>query len=338
MTAPDDLRRVLDAVPRVVLGEYPTPLQPLPALSRELGRPVFLKRDDQLGPAGGGNKTRKLEYFLAEARAQGYQAVATFGGLQSNHARLTAAAARMLGLEAHLFYFASRPERPEGNVVLAQLVGARMYFLGRGVRRAMPVERAGRLARLITYRHLRHDAYFIPLGGHSALGALGYVRAALELDEQAAALGLGRATVVVAAGTGGTLAGLVAGLALADSPLRPLGIDVGALWTGFAGSVGRLAGEVCERLGRPIGFAADAVPLLERTYVGRRYGTPTEAGLAAIRRLAETEGLLLDPVYTSKAFAGMLDLLARDELPPGEPVIFLHTGGLPALFARLPSP
>jgi D-cysteine desulfhydrase len=112
---------------------------------------------------------------------------------------------------------------------------------------------------------------------------------------------------------------------------------VGALWADFAASVGRLAAEVCERLGRPLSFGADAVPLIERTYVGRRYGTPTEAGLAAIRQLAETEGLLLDPVYTSKAFAGMLDLAARGELPAGEPVIFLHTGGLPALFARLPS-
>src|SRR5262249_28633508 len=155
----------------------------------------------------------------------------------------------------------------------------------------------------------RGDAYFIPLGGHSWLGALGYARAALELDEQAAALGLGRATVIVAAGTGGTLAGVIAGLALLESPLRPLGIDVGAPWPGFSASVGRLAGEVCERLGRDLRFEAGAVPLIERTYVGRRYGTPTEGGLAAIRRLAETEGLLLDPVYTSKAFAGMLDLV-----------------------------
>ena len=325
-------------MPRVVLGEYPTPLQPLASLSRELGRPIFLKRDDQLGPAGGGNKTRKLEYFLAEARGQGFKAVATFGGLQSNHARLTAAAARLLGMDAHLFYFAPQPERPEGNVVLAQLVGAHMHFLGRGVRRPMSVERAGRLARLITYRHLRNGAYFIPLGGHGWLGALGYARAALEIDEQAAALSLGRATVAVAAGTGGTLAGVIAGLALAESPLRPLGIDVGALWTGFTASVGRLAGEVCERLGRPLRFAADAVPLVESTYVGRRYGTPTEAGLAAMRQLAETEGLLLDPVYTAKAFAGMLDLAAQGALPSGEPLIFLHTGGLPALFARLPSP
>ena len=330
----DDVRQRLDAVPRIVLGAYPTPLEPLHAP----GGPLFIKRDDQLGPLCGGNKTRKLEYFMAEARAQGARAVATFGGLQSNHARLTAAVARLLGMEAHLFYFARRPERLEGNLVLAELAGAQMHFLGRGLRRRASVEQGARLARLITHRHLGREGYFIPLGGHGWLGALGYVRAALELDEQAAALGLGRATVVVAAGTGGTMAGVMAGLALAGSPLRVLGIDVGALWTGFAASVGRLAEEVCARLGQEIRFAAEAVPLVERTYVGRRYGTPSGPGLAAIRDLAGSDGVLLDPVYTGKAFAGLLDLRQRGQLPAGEPVIFLHTGGLPALFASLPPP
>ncbi|HET8644401.1 MAG TPA: pyridoxal-phosphate dependent enzyme [Vicinamibacteria bacterium] len=319
------------------MGEYPTPLQELPALSRRLGRPVFIKRDDQLGPAGGGNKTRKLEYLLAEARAQGATVVSTFGGLQSNHARLTAAAARVAGMEAHLFYFARRPEKLEGNLVLAELLGARMHFLGRGIRRRMSVERAARLARLIAWRRLG-EHYFIPLGGHGVLAAIGYVRGALEIDEQARALGLGRGNVVVAAGTGGTLAGVVAGLALAQSPLRPLGIDVGALWTDFTASVGSLAEQACAVLGSSLVFPAPAVPLMEGTYVGRRYGTPTPDGLAALELVAGAEGVLLDPVYTSKAFAGLLDLCATGALPAGEPVIFLHTGGLPALFATLPAP
>lgn len=338
MSRRDRVRARLEAEPRVVLGEYPTPLQPLAGLSRELGRPLLLKRDDQLGPAGGGNKTRKLEYLMAEAQVRGARKVATFGGLQSNHARLTAAVARMLGMEPHLFYFARRPDRLEGNLVLAELLGARMHFLGRGVRGKVTVERAIRLARTVAWLRCGPGTYFIPVGGHTWRGALGYVRAALELDEQARAQGLGPATVVVAAGTGGTLAGVMAGLALADSPLRPLGIDVGALWTGFAASVARLAEEVCERLGEPMRFDPATVPLVEDTYVGRRYGTPTEGGLAALRMLAQREGVLLDPVYTAKAFAGLLDLAARDALPAGEPVIFLHTGGQPALFATLPPP
>jgi 1-aminocyclopropane-1-carboxylate deaminase/D-cysteine desulfhydrase-like pyridoxal-dependent ACC family enzyme len=336
MHGPDELRRRLEAQPRVALGAYPTPLDPLPAVSRDLGRPVLVKRDDQLGPAGGGNKTRKLEHLMAEARAKGARRVATFGGLQSNHARLTAAAASMLGLEAHLFYFARRPERLEGNVRLAELLGAHMHFLGRGMRRKLTVERAARLARTIAAR--LGDHYFIPLGGHGVAGAVGYVRAALEIDEQARAMGLDRGTVVVAAGSGGTLSGVIAGLALIGSPFRPLGIDVGALWTGFAGSVGRLAEEVCAHLGRRMAFPPEAVPLVEGTYVGRRYGTPTEAGLAAVEMVARREGILLDPVYTGKAFAGLLDLAGRGVLAPGEPVIFLHTGGVPALFATLPPP
>jgi D-cysteine desulfhydrase family pyridoxal phosphate-dependent enzyme len=327
----------LEAQPRLVFGEYPTPLQALATTSAAVGCPLFVKRDDQLGPAGGGNKTRKLEYLMADARAAGARGVATFGGLQSNHARLTAAVAGMLGMEAHLFYFAPRPQRLEGNVLLADLLGAQMHFLGRGIRRKVTLEQAARLARTIAWRGAR-AAYFIPLGGHGWLGALGYVRAALEIDEQVRALGIDRGTVVVAAGTGGTLAGVVAGLALADSRLRPLGIDVGALWSGFAASVGRLAEEVCERLGQPTRFPPEAVPLIQGTYVGRRYGIPTEAGQAALRTLAQREGVLLDPVYTAKAFAGALDLVARGQLPAGEPVIFLHTGGSPALFATLPAP
>lgn len=329
--------RSLDGRPRLVLGECPTPLQPLPALSRELRRPLFIKRDDQLGPAAGGNKTRKLEYLMADAQARGARRVSTFGGLQSNHARLTAAVARMLGMDAHLFYFARRPDRMEGNLVLAELLGAHMHFLGRGAKGMRTVERAARLARMVAWMRLGPH-YFIPVGGHSPLGALGYVRAALEIDEQARAQGLDRGTVVVAAGTGGTLAGVIAGLALIGSPFRPLGIDVGALWSGFAASVGRLCEEVCALLGFPAAFPPGAVPLVEGTYVGRRYGTPTEAGLAAVKMLAQREGVLLDPVYTGKAFAGLLDLAGRGVLAPGEPVIFLHTGGLPALFATLPPP
>jgi 1-aminocyclopropane-1-carboxylate deaminase/D-cysteine desulfhydrase-like pyridoxal-dependent ACC family enzyme len=134
------------------------------------------------------------------------------------------------------------------------------------------------------------------------------------------------------------VAGLLAGLALIESPLRLQAIDVGALWKDFTASIGRLAGEVSEFLGHPLRFEPARVPLVERTYVGKRYGRPTEAGLAAMRTLARREGVFLDPVYTAKAFAGMLDLCGTGAIPAGEPVIFVHTGGLPALFATLPPP
>jgi D-cysteine desulfhydrase len=321
----------LDAHPRVVLGETPTSLQPLRRLSAELGRPLFVKRDDLLGPALGGNKTRKLEYLMAEARQQGAKKVVTFGGLQSNHARLTAAAARLLGLEAHLLYFERRPKALTGNLRLNELLGARMHFFPLSSTRPRPrsLESTIRLARLLARLRVGPH-YFIPVGGHTATGALGYVRAAVEIDEQARGLGIADARLVVAAGSGGTLAGLLAGLRLVGSRLRPLGIDVGKLWRDFPASVAHLCSEVCERLGEPQSFAPADVPLVEGTYVGEAYGHPSVAGSAALQRLARVEGILLDPVYTAKAFAGLLGEARRFG---NDPVVFLHTGGVPALFA-----
>jgi len=334
MSPEDRLRERLDGFPRLPLAEYPSPLQHLPRLSGELARPIYVKRDDGLGPAGGGNKTRKLEYLLAEAREQGARKVVTYGGLQSNHARITAAAALVLGLEPHLFYLERRPSPLVGNLLLNELMAARMHFFParRSHGRPTRMDRANRLVRLLA--RLRVGAhYFIPVGGHSWRGCLGYVRAALEIHEQARERGIANAWIVTAAGTGGTLAGLMAGLRLAESGLRPLGIDVGRLWTGFPIAVARVAAEACARLGSPVDFAPEDVPLVEGTYVGKAYGTPSEGGVAAMRRLVVTEGLLLDPVYTAKAFAGLLDLVHRGQLGTDEPVIFIHTGGLPALFA-----
>jgi len=331
---PAELLALLDSHPRIVLGETPTPLQRLDRLSAELGRPIFVKRDDLLGPALGGNKTRKLEYLMAEARQQGATKVVTFGGLQSNHARLTAAAASLLGLEAHLLYFEPRPKALTGNLLLNELLGARMHFFPLTTRRPRPrsLERAIRLARLLA--RLRVGAhYFIPVGGHTWVGALGYVRAAVEIDEQARGLGIGDAHLVVAAGSGGTLAGLLAGLRLAGSRLRPLGIDVGKLWKAFPASVARLASEVATHLGEPCLLAPTDVPLLEASYVGEAYGRPSDEGNAALARVLRAEGLLLDPVYTAKAFAGLLGEAADGRLGAGEPIVFVHTGGLPALFA-----
>jgi D-cysteine desulfhydrase family pyridoxal phosphate-dependent enzyme len=324
----------LDAYPRVRLAEYPTPLEHLPNLSRELGRQVFVKRDDGIGPGMGGNKTRKLEYLLADAQARDAERVVTFGGLQSNHARITAAAARRFGLEPHLFYFQRRPERFTGNLLLNELLGAKMHFVpfGGGSAGGMTLETTIRLVRLLARLRVgRH--YFIPVGGHSWRGCLGYVHTAIEIDDQARALDIENAWLVTAVGTGGTLAGLLAGLTVLGSSLRPLGIDVGKLWKAMPASIARMAGELCERLGHPHTFTADHVPYIEGTYVGEAYAIPTEECSTAVRRLAQLEGLLLDPVYTGKAFAGLLDLVQKSQLGRDEPVIFLHTGGLPGLFA-----
>jgi D-cysteine desulfhydrase len=326
------IQEKLDSIARIPLATYPTPLEDLPRLSAELGRPTYIKRDDMLGPALGGNKTRKLEYLLADAERKGHRKIVTFGGLQSNHARLTAAAANRLGRETHLFYFEKRPNELTGNLLLNQLLGAKMHFIPFGGGGGMRLEDTIRLVRFVTLV-LVGPHYFIPVGGHTWLGCLGYVRAALELDQQMRALGIDQAHLVLAAGSGGTLAGLMAGLALCCSNLQLLGIDVGKLWKAFPNSIARLATEICTQLGDSHTFAPENVPLVEGIYVGEKYGAPSLEGQNALKYLARLEGILLDPVYTAKAFAGMLGEIKKGRLGKNDPVIFLHTGGAPALFA-----
>jgi len=333
--SPSQVSEALEDFPRCELGACPTPLIPLERLSREVDRRILLKRDDILGPAAGGNKTRKLEYLLADALKQGMTRVATVGGVQSNHARLTAAAARLLGLEPHLLLIGSPPpDKATGNLLLAQLLGAKVHFIPPG---PMADGRCG-FDEFDAYVRLQAQErvgahYHVPLGGSTGLGSLGYVRAALEIEKQAREAGISDARVVLAAGSGGTLAGLWVGLQLIGSSLKPLGIDIGSFWNDFPSLVCRIANDACHLLGAPPSFKAADVPLIESTYVGPGYAVPTSEANAATERLAQTEGLLLDPTYTAKAFAALLDLLPTGRLGEDDPVIFWHTGGLPGLFA-----
>jgi len=339
--APPLLDDRLSAFPRLRLGAFPTPLEPLPRLTGVLNGPtLWVKRDDAVGPAMGGNKTRKLEFLFGEARAKGAQAVVTFGGLQSNFARQMCAGARALGLDAHCFYFVPRPPKLEGNLLLAELMGARLHFIpfGQSTEPTMTLEQATRLVRVIARlmpSGWGKRLYFMPVGGHTAVGCLGYVAAAMEIEAQLRARGVERATLVTAAGTGGTLAGLSAGLRLLDSQHRLLAIDVGKLWRAFPASIAMLASEICRLLGEPHHFNPADVPLIERTYVGAAYARPTPDSQAALRLTAQTEGLILDPVYSAKAMAGLIDLIRQGRWGAEEHVLFLHTGGMPALWAGL---
>jgi len=245
------------------------------------------------------------------------------------------ARARRRGLAAPLCSFPRRPDRLTGNLLLCHLLGARLHFLPlRSQPGRWTIERTDRLVHLLAWLRLGPHT-FIPVGGHSVLGALGYVQAALELEQQARAQGLAQAWVRWPPGPAGPRPGLGPGLPPLGSAPRPLGIDIGALWRALPRSIARLAERVCARLGAPRRFDPAAVPLVTG-YAAPGYGQPSPLGNRALRQLAQLEGVLLDPVYTAKAFGGLLDLQARGYFGPTDPVIFLHTGGLPALFAVAP--
>jgi D-cysteine desulfhydrase len=307
---------------RVVLAHLPTPLEPMARLAAHLGMAedsLWVKRDDATGLAGGGNKARKLEYLCEEATVHGCDTLVTGGGRQSNHVRMTAAAANKLGLRCTVVFGSDPPSVPSGNVVLDQLLGPEMVWAGPldyyGVEDAID-----RTTRRLIQEGRR--PYAMPIGGASATGALGYVRAAHELTQQHPHLEL----VVTADGSGGTHAGLVAGLGSHD---RVLGVDVGTRpdlddqVPAKAVETARLAG-----LPEPKGDVQ-----IDHERFGADYGATTDECREALDLAARLEGLILDPVYSGKAMAGLLAARRAGRIERDTQVVFLHTGGMPALFA-----
>lgn len=314
---------------RLPLAVLPTPLEPADRLGAALGMEpgaLWVKRDDVTGLGAGGNKARKLEYLCADALERGADVLVTGGGPQSNHVRMTAAAANRLGLDCVVVMAGPRPETSTGNVLLIEILGAGLSWTD--LREGMHYER---IETAIDEAADRLEAegrrtYRIPIGGATAVGALGYVRAATELQDQAS-MQLGDIdVVVVAAGSGGTHAGLAAGLGDLD---RVLGVDVGAR-TDLDTVVPLKAAEAAALAGLP---APAGTVQLDHGRVGAGYGAPTEECRQAVLLAARTEGLLLDPVYTGKALAGLIAARAAGDIGPAARTVFLHTGGLPALFA-----
>ena len=303
------------------LAHGPTPLEPLNRLSDWLGGPrLFVKRDDQTGLALGGNKARKLEHLCAEALAQGCDTLVTGGGPQSNHCRMTAAAANRLGLHCHLALAGPASDRPTGNLLLDHLLGARLHPTA--AREYYEIE-AAIVGVAEEVRAEGGRPYAIPVGGASVTGALGYVDAARELTIQ---LEEPLDWIVVADGSGGTHAGLLAGL---DGPTRILGVDVGTR-PDLDLRVPELAVATAAALERP---APKGEVHIDHTRFGAGYGKPTPECLEAIRAAARLEGLILDPVYTGKAMAGLIGWIREGRFREGQSVLFWHTGGAPALFA-----
>ncbi len=312
---------------RFPLAHLPTPLEPLPRLSHALGVRLFVKRDDQTGLAGGGNKTRKLEHLTAEALAQDADTLVTVGAVQSNHCRQTAAAAARAGLRCVLVLSGHPPSSGvTGNLLLDYLLGAEVRWAGDRPRDAVyrEVVEAERAA--------GRRPYAIPLGGSTALGAAAYAAATLELKAQLDAQGLAFNRIVFASSSAGTQAGIVVGARLAGLRSQVLGISVDLPAPALQGLVARLATETAARLGAPHTCAPDDIAV-NADYLGAGYAVMGAPEREAITLFAQIEGLLLDPVYTGRAAAGLIDLIRRGVIGPDETVLFWHTGGAPALFA-----
>lgn len=327
-----ELSIALSVFPRVRLGHLPTPLEPMDRLSEILGGPrLWVKRDDCTGLSSGGNKTRKLEYLMADALHEGADTIITQGATQSNHARQTAAAAAKLGMNCHILLEDRTGSNDpsynlNGNVLLDRLHGATVSKRAGGSDMAAEME--------MLADRLRADGdkcYVIPGGGSNPIGALGYVNCARELVEQAAETGLTIDALVHATGSSGTQAGLVAGLAAIKSDIDLLGIGVRAPQEKQEQMVFDLAVKTAAYLNTGVTIAREAVRA-NCDYVGPGYGLPTEGMRKAVRLLAETEGLLFDPVYSGKGLDGLIDLLGKGRFKGMENVVFLHTGGSAALF------
>ena len=317
-------------LPRTPLATLPTPLLPAPRLSEAVGLEVLIKRDDLTGLLLGGNKARKLEFLCGEAQAQGADTLVTGGGAGSNHVQLTAAATARLGLGCVVVCYGEPPATEPLGLRLTRRLGADVVFTGSADRASVDARLEEVAAKLTADG--RHP-YVIPRGGASATGAVGYAFAAVELGEQLAAIGFGSATVLLSTGSCGTQAGLVAGAALGIAvALKVVGVPVSRPPEECVERIARLATGCAERVGSNRVFSADDVHLLGG-YIGPGYGKASPEGDEAAELALRTEGLVLDPVFTAKAMAGLIAEARAGRLTG--PVVFLHTGGTPAALAAL---
>jgi L-cysteate sulfo-lyase len=319
--------------PRVRLFPAPTPLERLDNLSRILGGPdIWIKRDDCTVVATGGNKVRKLEWLIGEAKVQGATHIVTQGAIQSNHVRQTAAVARKFGMTCtalleHRVETNDRDYLASGNVLLDRLFGCRIEYRPGGLDMNAEAEKRG-----AELRAGGEAVYVIPGGGSNKVGALGYVSCAQELMQQADDMGLRIDRIVTATGSAGTHAGLVVGLEGMNAQVPVLGIGVRLPRERQEENVYRLALATAEYIGMNDGGITREAVVANCDYVGAGYGIPTAGMGEAVRILAQEEGILLDPVYSGKAMAGMIDLVRKGVLAKGETIVFLHTGGAVGLF------
>jgi D-cysteine desulfhydrase family pyridoxal phosphate-dependent enzyme len=326
---PSDLSELLESLHPLSLGYLNTPLAPMPRLSQHLGETeIWVKRDDLTGLATGGNKVRKLNYVLADALRHYPDPIVTAGAQQSNQARQAAAAAAMLGVNCTLVLGGSEPDGPpQGNYLIDRLVGADVVWAGeRSVADALE-EEAGNL------RSQGRNPYVIPFGASNALGVCGYVQAMLEVMEQMQARDLYFDAMVVASGSGGMQAGLELGARLLGYRGRIIGISIILNAPELRSVVANLANDGANLLGVEIRILEDEI-IVDDSFLGEGYGVIGEAEREALTLSASLEGLLLDPVYTGRQMAGLIDNMRNGAFASHEKILFWHSGGVPAIFTR----
>jgi len=323
----------ISALPRFPLATLPTPLDELPRLSEELGVRVLMKRDDLTGFALGGNKARKLEFIVADALEKHADVLVTSGGVQSNHTRMTAAAARKAGMDATLVLFGSPPSRVNGNLLLEEILDVEIVYSG-----SMDRNETERVAARVgeELRGQGRRPYHIPAGGYSVRGCIAYILAVGELLEQLKAQSIQPDAIVITTGSCGTHAGILAGIkffadALGDGNLPVHGVTVSRSIEEGRARITQLVQDTGQFIERDLTLHESDI-IIHGDYLGPGYASITPEARLAIQRVARLEGIFLDPVYTGKAMAGMIDLVQRGVLAPGATVVFWHTGGTPGIF------
>ncbi len=323
----------IEEIPRIRLGRLPTPLEKLENLSKTIGVPeLYIKRDDMTGIGYGGNKIRKLEYLVADALSKEADTIITTGGVQSNFTRQTTACAVKLGLKTVLVLIGSEPEEYRGNLLLEKLMGAEIHFVSAETLDE-GAEKAGNLMKSLSEKLETegHRSYIMPVGGATPIGCIGFTNAFLELTSQIKDLGITVDHMLFATGSGGTQAGLLAGKKMFNSDINMIGIRVGRMFEPFSKIIAELAGKTSELLDMKKPFSEKDV-ITYSDFIGEGYDIPTREANDAIKLIARTEAIILDPVYTGKAMAGLLGLIDREEIAKDDTMVFWHTGGDVAMF------
>lgn len=329
MVTAERLKARIDKQPRVRLANLPTPLEEMPRLAKLLNGPrLWIKRDDCTGLAFGGNKERKAEFSLADALRKKADVIITTGGIQSNHVRATTSAARKLGLDVILVIYGKKPEEYDGNLLLDYLLGAQIRYVKSGGPKFDVVSRS-----IVEELEKKGRVPYVILGGASyPVGAIAYANALLELLDQAKDRGFKIDYIVHAAGSGGTQAGLILANKAIKSKIRILGMCDEPEGNWLIKKTVEIAEETAKLLDLRVSIEPKDVTLIV-DYAGEEYGALTSEALEAIKLVGQTEGILLDPVYTGKAMAGVIDMIRRRRFKKNDNVVFIHTGGTPALFA-----